>query len=92
VDSGCTHTGIDKQLVKEERIKMEPVDRSFEVFNIDRTKNREVTQVVLLEVKINGPRERIDLAVMDLNGTNMFLEYDWLIKHNPEVDWNKEKI
>ena len=43
MDSGCTHAGIDKQLVKEERIKMEPMDRSFEVFNTDRTKNREVT-------------------------------------------------
>ena len=22
----------------------------------------------------------------------MFLEYDWLVKYNPEVDWNKETI
>jgi len=43
VDSGCTHTRINKQLVKKEIIKMEPVDRSFEVFNADGTKNREVT-------------------------------------------------
>jgi len=43
VDSGCTHTGIDKQLVKEERIKTEPMDRSFKVFNTDGTKNKEVT-------------------------------------------------
>ena len=43
MDSGCTHTGIDKQLVKEERIKTEPMDRSFKVFNADRTRNGEVT-------------------------------------------------
>jgi len=43
VDSGCTHTMIDKQLVKKERIKTEPMERSFEVFNIDGTKNGEVT-------------------------------------------------
>ena len=29
---------------------------------------------------------------MDLNGIDMFLGYDWLVKHNPEVDWNKETI
>jgi len=23
---------------------------------------------------------------------DMFLEYNWLVKHNPEVDWNKEII
>jgi len=57
VDSGCTYTGINKQLAKEERIKMEPMDRSFEVFNIDGTKNREVTRFVLLKVEINGHKE-----------------------------------
>jgi len=25
VDSGCTHTGIDEQLVKKEKIKIEPM-------------------------------------------------------------------
>ena len=53
MDSGCTYTEINKQLVKEERIKMEPMDRSFEVFNTDGTKNREVTQFTLLEVEID---------------------------------------
>ena len=32
------------------------------------------------------------MAVTDLNGIDMFLGYDWLVKHNPEVDWNKEII
>ena len=27
---------------------------------------------------------------MDLNGIDMFLGYDWLVKHNPEIDWSKE--
>ena len=57
MDSGCTHTGIDKQLVKEEKIKMEPIERSFEVFNIDGTKNGEVTRFVPLEVKIDRHKE-----------------------------------
>ena len=43
VDSECTHTRIDKQLIKKEKIKTEPMDRSFEVFNADGTKNGEVT-------------------------------------------------
>ena len=43
VNSGYTHTGINKQLVKEERIQIKHMDRSFEVFNADETKNREVT-------------------------------------------------
>ena len=57
VDSGCTHTEIDEQLVKEERIKMELMDRSFKVFNVNETKNREVTRFMPLEVEINGHKE-----------------------------------
>jgi len=29
---------------------------------------------------------------MDLNGINMFLEYNLLVKHNPEVNWNIKTI
>jgi len=29
---------------------------------------------------------------MDINGTDMFLEYNWLVKHNPEVNWDKKTI
>jgi len=53
VDSGCTYTGIDEQLVKDKRIQTRPINFSFEVFNIDRTKNREVTKVASLKVEIN---------------------------------------
>ena len=57
VDSGCTHTGIDEQMVKKRRIQIKPINFSFEVFNADGTKNREVTRVALLEIKINGHKK-----------------------------------
>jgi len=53
VDSECTHTRIDKKLIKEEKIKTESMDISFEVFNTDRTKNGEVTRLTPLEIKVN---------------------------------------
>ena len=92
VDSGCTHTGIDKQLVKDKRIQTKKIDFSFEVFNADRTKNGEVTRVAPLEVEINGHKEILEAAVMDLDGTDIFLEHDWLVKHNPEVNWKNGTI
>ena len=86
VDSGYIHTEINKQLVKEEKIKTEPIERSFEVFNTDGTKNGEVTQFTPLEVEINEHKEQINTAITDLNGMDMFLEYNWLVKHNAEVN------
>ena len=37
VDSRCTHTGIDEQLVKNKRIQTKQINFSFEVFIADRT-------------------------------------------------------
>ena len=86
MNSRYTHTKINKQLVREERIKTEPMDRLFEVFNVNRTKNRKVIQFVLLEVEINEHKKQIEAVVIDLNGTDMFLEYNWLVKYNSEVN------
>ena len=86
VDSGCTHTGINKQLVKDKRIQTKKIDFSFEVFNADETKNGEVTKVAPLEVEINGHKETLEAAVTDLDGTDMFSGHDWSVKHNPEVN------
>ena len=92
VDSRCTHTEIDEQLVKDKRIQMKAIDFFFEVFNADRTKNGEIIKVVPLEIEINGHKEILEAAVMDLDGTDMFLGYDWLVKHNPEVNWRNKTI
>ena len=87
VDSGCTHTGIDKQLVKDKRIQSRPINFLFKVFNTDGTKNREVTKVAPLEVEINRHKKTLEATVTDLDGTDMFLGHDWLVKHNLEVNW-----
>jgi len=71
VDFGYIHTGIDEQLVKDKKIQTKPLNFSFKVFNTDRTKNREVTRVASLEIKVNGYKEQLEAAVMDLNGTDM---------------------
>ena len=76
VDSGCTYTGINKQLVKDKRIQTRPINFSFEVFNADGIKNGEVTKVALLEIEINGHKEQLEAAVIDLNGMDMFLGHD----------------
>jgi len=86
VNSGYTYTGIDQKLVKDKRIQMKLVDFSFKVFNTDSTKNREVTRIILLKVEINRHKKYIEAVVMDLNGTDMFLGYNWLVKHNLKVN------
>ena len=91
-DSRCIHTGIDEQLVKDKRIQTKKIDFSFEVFNADGTKNGEVTRVVPLEVEINEHKKTLEAAVTDLDGMDIFLGHDWLVKHNSEVNWKNGTI
>ena len=92
VNSRCTHTGINEQLVKDKRIQMKAINFSFKVFNADGTKNGEMTKVASLEIEINGHKETLEAAVIDLDRTDMFLGHDWLVKHNPEVNWRNGTI
>ena len=92
VDSGCTHTGIDKQLVKDKRIQTKLINFSFEVFNANGTKNGEVIKVAPLKMEINGDKKTLEVVVTNLDGTDMFLGYDWLVKHNLEVNWKNRTI
>ena len=71
--------GIDKQLVKDKRIQKRLINFSFRVYNIDRTKNKDVMKVALLEVKINRHKKHVEAAVTDLNSTDMFLGHNWLV-------------
>ena len=59
VDSRCIHIGIDKQLVKDKKIQMKPLNFSFEVFNADRTKNGEVTRVAPLEIEVYSHKKQL---------------------------------
>ena len=71
---------------------MKPIYFLFEVFNTDRTKNGEVTRVAPLEIEINSHKEQLEAAVMDLDRMDMFLGHDWLVKHNPKVNWKNSTI
>ena len=68
------------------------INFSFEIYNADRTKNGEVIRIVPLEIEINGYKKHLKAVVMDLNGMDIFLGHDWLVKHNPEVNWKDSKI
>ena len=71
---------------------MKPINFSFKVFNTDRTKKEEITKVASLKIEISRYKEQLEAVVKDLNGTDMFLGHNWLVKHNPEVNWRNEMI
>ena len=59
------------------------------VYNADSTldKNRFIKEFVILQLAINDHYKHIDLIVIELGDTDLFLGYDWLKIHNLSIDW-----
>ena len=51
-----------------------------------------IKEYVETELIIGSHKESIRLSVTQLSSSNIFLGYDWLSKHNPEIDWEKGTI
>ena len=95
IDSGCTDTCVSKDLVQKENLPTEKLERPRQVFNADGTPNVDgnITECVKVEVEMGGHKEDIKAAVVQLeNRTDMIIGHDWLIKHNPEINWNTGTI
>ena len=44
------------------------------------------TSPPVLEIEINRHKETLEAVVTDLDGMDIFLGHDWLVKHNLEVN------
>jgi len=68
--------------------------KPFNVYNLDKSRNREKTirEFVSLEINSNRHIKQIDAVVSEIKKTNLFLGHDWLVEYNLEVDWKKGVI
>ena len=94
IDSGCTITAIDRGFVKQHKIPTKLLDEPLQSYLGDGTAARMglITEYVELQMRIGQHHEIIRLVVMDLAKMDIFLGYDWLDKHNPNVDWREHTI
>jgi len=93
IDSRCTNTTITRKTVEEKGIPTKSLSRPFNVYNSDGSRNGEKTikEFIPLEINSNGHIKQIDTVVSEIKETDLFLGHDWLVEHNPEVDW-KERV
>ena len=91
IDSGCTNTTITRKTVEEKGISTKSLPRPFNVYNSDGSRNGEKTikEFVPLKINSNGHIKQIDAVVSEIKETDLFLGHDWLVEHNPEVDWKE---
>ena len=94
LDSGCTGSSIHSEYVKNNNIPVHKAASPIPIYNADGSRNKagEITEFVEIRLKIGDHSEKIDLAVVNLGSKEIFLGHDWLVRHNPLIDWTTGKI
>jgi len=88
------NTTIARKTVEEKGMPTKSLPKPFNVYNSDRSRNGEKTirEFVPLEINSNKHIKQIDAVVSEVKEMDLFLGHNWLVKHNPEVDWKEGVI
>ncbi|SJL14246.1 uncharacterized protein ARMOST_17702 [Armillaria ostoyae] len=94
IDSSCTGSSIHRDFVEKHGIPIQKMASPIPVYNTDGSRNKagEITAYAELCLKIRDHSERIDLAVTDLGSKEIFLGHDWLVRHNPVINWTTGSV
>ena len=94
VDSGCTGSCIDVDVVRRFRIPTKKLKVPTPVYNADGTLNQlgKITDYVEVRMTIMDHSEKMALAVTKLGNPELFLGLDWLRNHNPSIDWTECRL
>ena len=90
IDSGCTGCAINREFVNKHKIKREKLSRQLRVLNADGSENSSGrithhTEIMMRMGKIHW--EKMDFGITKLDDHDIFLGFDWLMEHNPEINW-----
>jgi hypothetical protein len=92
VDSGAMGNLISKKPVKRHHIPELELPQKMDLINANGTRS-----IIDTRIKVNmtigqqghNHKEQISFFVRDIGTHNILLGTDWLIKHNPTIDWNR---
>ncbi|KXN83970.1 hypothetical protein AN958_00614 [Leucoagaricus sp. SymC.cos] len=78
INSGYTHTCISEDEVKKLGIPIKLVNKSFKVFNVDRTPSghKLITHYADITLDTHGHKEQIEVVVTTLDSADVFLGHD----------------
>ena len=93
VDSGATDNSIHPNFAKRLGLKMTPLEKPKQIYNIDNTSNKvgSITHLLKLKVTTKGQDKVMRFLVTDIGNEDVLLGYPWLATFEPKFGW-KEAI
>jgi len=94
LDSGVTGMFMDKRMAAGHGFKLQKLERSIAVRNVNGTNNSGGTIIHQVEVNVyyKGHVERMRMNICDLGKTEIILGMPWLAAHNSEINWKTGEV
>ncbi|CAK5283524.1 unnamed protein product [Mycena citricolor] len=94
LNSGCSTCCIDTDYARAEKLDIQEILQPIVARNADNTKNISgwITHYVNLRMRIGPHVETLTFLLMCLGKARIFIGLDWLMEHNPEVDWQEQTM
>ena len=94
IDSGAKFQFLDINFVRDNAIPSIALPQSIPVYNVDGMENQAgaITHVVDASLSLRNHSEHTLFVVTNLGDQQMLLGHDWLVNHNPEIDWVRGEV
>ncbi|CAK5279621.1 unnamed protein product [Mycena citricolor] len=94
LDSGCSTCCINTDYVQAEKLDIQELPQPIVARNADNTVNisGRITHYVDLRMRIGPHVETRTFLLTCLGKAQIFIGLDWLMEHNPEVDWQEQTM
>ena len=96
VDSGATGNLINWKFAARHQMKPHKLEKPIPLHNADDSQS-EVKSYVIVTMELQDKqgithREKIEMYAANIGQQDIILGTDWLIKHNPEINWETYEI
>ena len=93
IDCGATGNFIDPSLVDRLLLPSRAIP-PLQAFNVDGTTNKQgqITAATTVHCQAANFEDDLTLMIVGLGRSQIVLGMPWLIKHNPQIDWEKKTM
>ena len=87
LDSGASSNFISQEFLDQHQLPMKALPRIQTIFSGDGSQKTCTTKTTSIKLQIDSFQDKIQALPLDLSQYDLILGTPWLIKHNPQIDW-----
>src|SRR5258708_351181 len=94
LDSGSSHCFVDELFAKKNKLSLSKLPSTIPLQLFDGSTRNSVSHKTTIPLAFStGETHRTEFYVTKLDkGYSIVLGYDWLVRHNPSIDWAETKV